>query len=69
MGDRTTQRKIICGSCGERVLESKAKDAYRATEDGGFTRFRDHHVAGSTRTQLCPECVVEWDVETDGLRS
>jgi len=69
MGDRTTQRKVICGACGERMLESKAKDAYRTTEDGGFARFRDHHVPGSTLTHVCPECYAEWDVETDGVRS
>ncbi len=68
MSDGTTKRKIICGSCGECVLASKAKDAYRVTENDGFTRFRDHQIAGSTLTQLCPECYEEWAVETDGLR-
>ncbi len=68
MGDGTTKRKIICGSCGERVLESKAKKAYRVTEEGGFTRFRDHQVTESTLTHLCPECYGDWDVDTDGVR-
>ncbi len=69
MDDGTATRKIICGACGERMLESKTTDAYRTTEDGGFTRFRDHHVPGSTLTHLCPACYAEWDVQTDGVRS
>ncbi len=67
MDDGTTKRKIICGACGERVLAARAKDAYRGAEEGGFARFRDHQVAGSTLTQLCPQCYEEWDVRTDGL--
>jgi len=67
MADKRNERKTVCGGCGERVSEEKAREAYRTTEEGGFTRFRDHAVAGSTLTHLCPACHQEWDVETDGV--
>ncbi len=60
--------KIICGGCGERVLEDTAQEAYRVVEDGQM-RFRHHPVPGSTVAYLCPSCYTEWDVETDGLPS
>ncbi len=55
-GDRRDRRKIICGACGERVAEEKARDAYRTTGEEGFMRFRDHPVPDSTLTHLCPDC-------------
>jgi len=67
MGDRRDRRKIICGACGERVPEEKARDGYRTTGEDGFMRFRDHPVPESTLTHLCPDCYREWDVETDGV--
>jgi hypothetical protein len=68
LAERRDRRKIICGGCGERVRADTAQDAYRTVEDG-FTRFRNHPVAGSTLTSLCPTCYREWDVATDGLPS
>ena len=63
MAARRQQRKIICGACGERVLEERARDAYRTIDHGGFMRFARSAVPGSTLTALCPQCYHEWDVD------
>lgn len=65
LAEKQNRRKIICGGCGERVLEETAMEAYRTAQDG-YTRFRDHPTAGGTLAYLCPHCYDDWDVATDG---